>query len=118
MTSVIRALSGLTPGGNNRDIQANFLAIGVSEENIPRGETVMANPGDNPRRRPSNEFNWDAEEKLHRAELGRNLMDIQPTLENRRRSRHGLEEEDLTSVELSQVDDDGGNPRRNATEPL
>jgi hypothetical protein len=108
VSAVIRALSGITPGRNNRDLQADLLAIEASGEDIiSRRDTVGSNTSDNPRSRPSEIFHLGGAderpgERPDERPHGRDLTDTQENLETLMRSSFGLAEEVLTTAKVSQ----------------
>ncbi len=130
VSSVIRALSGLGPRGD-RDVQSARLDTDISREEESGGELEhdLASSEDNPRRRLSEDLNpLGASEESPTSDLLRhdhsrlgdvflrNSTDIHPTLENWRRSLAKLDDEDLTSAEVSQLCFDKKRSRK-ATEP-
>ena len=120
VASVIRALSGLTPGGN-RDVQSALLEIDLPEEGDSDGRTFdrlvleqLAGSRDNPRRRPSDETyplevpeeSLTSDSTLYgQSRLGgatrRSLTDFQPVFRNRDPEIRSLgrQDDNLTSME-------------------
>ena len=95
MTSVIRALSGLTPGGN-RDVQSALLEIDLAEDEDLGGGTFDRLLG--VQRQSDPDFH-------DQSRLGgvsrRSLTDIQSVLEDPEIRSSGVLDENLTSVEES-----------------
>jgi hypothetical protein len=95
VTSVIRALSGLTPGGN-RDVQSALLEIDLAEDEDLGGGTFDRLLG--VQRQSDPDFH-------DQSRLGgvsrRSLTDIQSALENPEIRSSGVLDENLTSVEES-----------------
>ena len=102
VSAVIRALSGITPGRNNRDLQADLLAIEVSGEDTSRRETGGPSPSDNSRSKFTEVSRLgDGEERPHFDARGRILPDTPENFETLMRSSFGLVEDVLTTAKVS-----------------